>query len=88
MTDCTIADAVKESPFFMEIDAEFWRHKSILREWGKANSYSDIVNDSPYPKESLYRMIELIEIMDAMISYAPMGADYETVKASWYSSLI
>lgn len=81
-------DDIKNSPFFKEIETEFWHHKNILNEWGKENSHSDLVNDTPYPKESLFRMIDLIEIMDNMVSFSPLGTDYETVKQSWDNNLI
>ncbi len=76
---------VKESPFYKEIENEFWQHKNILLRWGEKNSYSDIINDMPYPKKSLFRMIDLIEIMDNMISYAPCPLEYlETNKDNFY----
>ena len=67
---------IYKTPYFIELQNEYFQQKDILDEWHHSNSYADVYNSNPYPKECLYRMIELLEIMDNVYSYAPGGNDY------------
>ena len=64
------------TPYFIELENEYYIHKDILNTWHKENNYGDIHNSTPYPKESLYRMLDLLDIMDNMFYFAPDSEGY------------
>lgn len=68
------------TPYFIELQNEYYQQKVILDNWHNSNSYADVYNSDPYPKECLYRMIDLLDIMDNVYSYAPGGEDYKQTR--------
>ena len=69
-------------PFVQELHEEFYHHKKILSEWHENNNYGDINNETPYPRDILFRMIDLLEIIDNVYSYSPDGGeDYKIVRS-------
>ena len=69
-------------PFVQELHEEFYHHKKTLSEWHKNNNYGDINNETPYPRDILFRMIDLLEIIDNVYSYSPDGGeDYKIVRS-------
>ena len=75
------------TPFFIDLQNEYFQHKETLDEWHRTNSYSVIHNSQPYPQSSLYSMIDILEIMDNMYSYSPCGDDYKQC-ACHFNSLV
>ena len=74
------------TPYFIDLQKDYFHQKDILDKWHETNSYSDI-DCEPYPKECLYKMIDLLEIMDAMYYYSPSGKGYEETKEHYLSYL-
>ena len=73
-------DSIFRQPYFIDLQKEYFEQKVILDEWHTSNSYGDVINSIPYPKECLYRMIELLEIMDNAYAYAPGGCEFDNIK--------
>ena len=62
---------IQNTPYFIDLKKEYFEEKKILDKWHETNCYCQIINSEPYPKEHLYNMIDLLEIMDNMYTYAP-----------------
>ena len=73
-------DDVYNTPFFIDLQKEYFEQKEVLDKWHEKNSYAKINNSEPYPKECLYKMLDLLEIMDAMYYYSPSGKGYVKTK--------
>ena len=66
--------------YFIDLQKEYFEQKETLDKWHKQNSYAEINNSEPYPKWCLYKMLDLLEIMDATYYYSPSGKGYEKTK--------
>lgn len=71
--------------YFIDLQKEYFEQKVILDKWHEENNYSEINNSEPYPKECLYKMIDLLEIMDAVYYYSPSGKGYEETREHFLS---
>ena len=77
-----MTNSLDSYPFVQDLYEEFYHHKKILSEWHKNNNYKDINNETPYPKDILFRMIDLLEIIDNVYSYSPDGGeDFKIVRS-------
>lgn len=76
-------DTISESPFFIELTTEYMENKLILDTWHNENSYANINNSNPYPRECLYKMLDILEIMDNAYIYSPGGDGYMQTKCDF-----
>lgn len=80
-------DEISSTPFYIDIYSEYWQHKSTLNKWHQDNNYSDVYNSEPYPKHILFRMLDILEIIDNMHIYSPpYGYGYTEAKTHFQSS--
>lgn len=78
-------ERICNTPYFIDLQKEYFEQKIILDKWRENNNYSQINNTKPYPKECLYKMIDLLEIMDDVYYYSPYQKGYEETKDNFLS---
>ena len=76
---------ISNTPYFIALQEEYFEQKVKLDNWHEEYElHDDLFNSNPYPQECLYRMVELLEIMDNVYAYAPnSGSGYLETKSSY-----
>lgn len=76
---------IQHTPYFLDLQDAYYNEKKTLDLWHEKNSYSDLKNETPYPKECLFRMMDLLDIMDNMYKYAPHNDEFNKLEKHFQS---